>query len=66
MKGKIPPFQNIDRLQRRRRECPVEMPSAGSNCGSPEVRVTAKEPSDVDHLQGSTGCYHSHHHHEDY
>lgn len=63
MTAKPPPYQNLDRMHSRKpRSGVLTVPAPGSGWGSPEVHVTAKEPGDMDHVQGSVGCYHSHAH----
>lgn len=67
MTGKVPPFQNLDRMKPKRpRSGVLTVPAPGACASGPDVHVTAQEPRDLDHVTGSTGCYHSHHRHEDY
>lgn len=66
MRGKVPPFQNLDRMKSKRpRSGVLAVPAPGNGVTAPEVHVTAQEPGDVDHMQGSTGCYHSSHRYEE-
>lgn len=58
---KSPPFQNIDRMQPRRKKPrqPERIVGVPVDTG-PAIHETASEPPAIDHMLGTEGCYRSH------